>query len=117
MKIKESGCADFNRDEFQDYYLEYVDHEKKHQQTYSKNFRKFLNLLIFERFSEFEKLIYESPEVLAEKEIKILWILLHIMQNKLLSTELFIPRFADAHTRKRLSQSLAKLLLSFFQLF
>ena len=114
LKIENSGCADFNRDEFNDYYSVCLEEEKKYRHRYSKNFRKFMKLLIFEEFLEFENQILERPENLAEKEIKILWTYMYILQGKVLQANHFIPNFVDAHTRKRLSQSLAKILVEFF---
>ena len=111
LNIKESGCADFKQDEFKDYYVLCLDEQERQKRKYSKNFQKFLRLLIFEHFFEFEEIIEEHPEYLAEKEIKILWALNHIAQNKELTRELFIPNFASAHSKKRLSQSLSKELI------
>ncbi|NQY79478.1 MAG: YkgJ family cysteine cluster protein [Candidatus Caenarcaniphilales bacterium] len=116
LKIEESGCADFNRDEFNDYYSVCIEEEKKYRHRYSKNFRKFAKLLIFEEFSDFENQILERPENLAEKEIKILSTFVYILQGKALPDNHFIPSFVDAHTKKRLSQGLAKLLIGFFHI-
>ena len=82
IKTENSGCIDFDRDKFKDYYLVCVEEEKRYRHQYSKNFRKFAKLLLFEKFSDFEEQVFKDPSILAEKEIKVLWAYIHILQGK-----------------------------------
>ncbi len=116
IKAESSGCQSFDRSKFKDYYQICLEEEKKYRHQYSSGFREFLNLFAWEKFSEFETKALERPDLLAEREIKALYTLVLLILNKKLSENHFFSQFTNPHSRKRLSQGMAKDLIRILKL-
>ncbi len=114
IKAESSGCQSFDRSKFKDYYQICIEEDKKYRQQYSSGFRRFLQLLAFEKFEEFELKIQERPDLLAEKEIKALQSFVLLLSDKPLTENHFFSKSASNFTKKRLSQGMAKVITSIF---
>lgn len=116
IKAESSGCQSFDRNKFKDYYQICIEEDKRYRHQYSSAFRSFLQLLAFEKFEEFELKIQERPDLLAEKEIKALQSFVLLLSDKPLAENHFFSKSASNFTKKRLSQGMAKIIISIFSL-
>jgi Fe-S-cluster containining protein len=116
IKAENSGCQSFDRNKFKDYHQICIEEDKKYRQQYSSAFRSFLQLLVFEKFEEFELKIQERPDLLAEKEIKALQSFVLLLTDKPLGANHFFSKFTSDFTKKRLSQGMSKATVNMFSL-